>query len=282
MRDRFNAPIVFDRDHGGYRFDKQGVGPAYQLPGMWFSEEEAVALVTMGELLSRLDPGGLLAEHIDPLLSHIDAILGGGKVSAEELRKRIKITSAGIRLSGSQFFQKVGVALLERRRMWVRFYSRASDEVTERVVSPQRLVFYRQNWYLDAYCHLRNGLRSFALDGIQSLDTKPEPAVDIDQSEIESFFSGGYGIFSGGAEPKWARLKFTRERARWVASERWHSKQITSIQTDGTYLLEFPYHDDRELVGDILRHGPDVEVLEPSELRSRVAEKLALANVQYL
>ena len=42
MRDRLNAPITFDRDLGGYRFEKTGqrIGPQYELPGLWFSAEE--------------------------------------------------------------------------------------------------------------------------------------------------------------------------------------------------------------------------------------------------
>jgi len=60
LRDRFNAPIIFDRDAGGYRFETPGVGPAYELPGLWFNGDEAYALLTMHQLLCELepDPGG--------------------------------------------------------------------------------------------------------------------------------------------------------------------------------------------------------------------------------
>lgn len=51
LRDRLHAPILFDRERGGYRFDTPGDGPRYELPGLWFSEAEAAALVTMSELL---------------------------------------------------------------------------------------------------------------------------------------------------------------------------------------------------------------------------------------
>ncbi len=65
----------------------------------------------------------------------------------------------------------------------------------------------------------------------------------------------------------WATLQLTPQRARWVASEEWHPKQRAKFDPDGFYVLEFPYGDDRELIGDILRHGPEVEVLAPRELR---------------
>ena len=78
-----------------------------------------------------------------------------------------------------------------------------------------------------------------------------------------------------------ARLRFTPERARWVASEQWHPDQQASWLADGGYRLEVPYSDDRELVMDILKHGPDVEVEGPEELRRRVRRLLDAALHHY-
>lgn len=55
-----------------------------------------------------------------------------------------------------------------------------------------------------------------------------------------------------------------------MANETWHPQQKGTFDRDGSYLLELPYHDDRELVMDVLRHGADVEVLGPAELRAAV------------
>ena len=58
MRDRFIAPIVWDADAEGYRYGKSDPGPRFALPGLWFSEREAFALVMMEHLLSSLGQGG--------------------------------------------------------------------------------------------------------------------------------------------------------------------------------------------------------------------------------
>jgi predicted DNA-binding transcriptional regulator YafY len=76
---------------------------------------------------------------------------------------------------------------------------------------------------------------------------------------------------------QWAKLRFSAERARWIAAETWHPKQRGQFMPDGRYLLDLPYADPRELVMDILRHVPDVEVLAPDSLREDVAEKLRRA-----
>lgn len=275
LRDRFNAPIEYDRDRGGYCFGQQGTGPRYALPGLWFSEAEVAALLTMSQLLQELD-SNLLTPHIQPLVSRIDTILGAGKVSSEELRRRIRITRAGARPPSNHLFPGIGLALLQRRQVHIRYYGRARDDTTERTVSPQRLVHYRSNWYLDGWCHLRNGLRSFALDGILAMQTLDEPAQECDDATLDAFFSAGYGIFSGNAV-RWARLRFSAERARWVSTEHWHSQQRGSFDADGRYVLELPYSDPRELLGDLLRHGSSVEVLDPPDMRQMLREELQAA-----
>jgi predicted DNA-binding transcriptional regulator YafY len=272
LRDRMNASIVFDRSEGGYRFDKPNAGEKVELPGLWFSEKEATALVLMQHLLDNLDQGGLISSHIDPLVEIIDGILGQSEVSAKELRKRIKVFGMSARKNSLENFEEVGNALLKRQRIQLSYYSKGKDETTDREVSPQRLIFYRDNWYLDAYCHLRKGLRSFALDGVKNAELLNKKSEEISEKELQQNFAESYGIFSGKATQR-AKLRFTPERARWVSGETWHGQQLSSYDKDGYYILEFDYNQDPELVMEILKHGSGVEVISPSALRKRIKDE---------
>ena len=280
LRDRMNASIVFDRAEGGYRFDKPNAGEKIELPGLWFSEKEATALVLMQHLLDNLDQGGLISSHIDPLLEIIDGILGQSEVSAKELRKRIKVFGMSARKNSLENFEEVGNALLKRQRLQLEYYSKGKDETTSREVSPQRLIFYRDNWYLDGYCHLRKGLRSFALDGVKNAELLNKKSEEISEKELQQNFAESYGIFSGKATQR-AKLRFTPERARWVSGETWHGQQLSSYDKDGYYILEFDYNQDPELVMEILKHGSGVEVISPSALRKRVKDELSKSLSNY-
>jgi predicted DNA-binding transcriptional regulator YafY len=280
LRDRMNASIVFDRAEGGYRFDKPNLGEKIELPGLWFSEKEATALVLMQHLLSNLDKGGLIGDHIQPLTNIIDGILGQSETPAKELRKRLKVFGVSARKSSLECFEDIGAGLLKRKRLQITYYARSKDETTNREISPQRLIFYRDNWYLDAYCHLRKDLRSFAVDGIKSALIINTKADDVSEKELHENFSESYGIFSGKATQR-AKIKFTPERARWVSAETWHGQQVASFDKEGRYILEFDYNQDPELVMEILKHGSSVEVLEPLSLKKRVKEELRKALNQY-
>jgi predicted DNA-binding transcriptional regulator YafY len=177
-------------------------------------------------------------------------------------------------------FAVVGSALLRRKRLLIAHYVRARDETIEREVSPQRLVYYRDNWYLDAWCHLRNDLRSFAVDAIRRAEIIEQPARNVPEKTLDSVLGAGYGIFSG-RKVQWAKLRFTPERARWVSLELWHPKQKARFEKDGSYLLEIPYSDSRELVMDILKQGAGAEVLAPAALRKDVAAQLKAALDRY-
>lgn len=280
MKSRLFAPIEFDRDNGGYRYArKPAAGPRFQLPGLWFNPSEVHALLTMQELLKGLEPG-ILTPHVKPLRERLDALLEKGDSTVQEIARRVHIVRMASRSMKLDYFEMAATATLRRVRLGITFWSRHSNETTERVVSPQRLVFYRGNWYLDAWCHLREGIRSFAIDGIRKARLEKEKARNVPETDLDDYLATSYGIFAG--KPKgWAKLRFSPVAARWVSHEKWHSRQRTRFEADGSYILEVPFGDDRELVMDILKYGPECRVLEPTELADKVADLARKTAAQY-
>lgn len=282
LRDRLHSPIIFDRDAGGYRLEgNPGAAKGqYELPGLWFSASEIHALLTMQHLLANLEPGGLLGPHVQPIMVRLNGLIGSTDDPADEIRKRVLIIGVGKRAMKLAHFEKIGSALLQRRRLHLSYDARSTGETSEREVSPQRLVHYRENWYLDAWCHLRNELRTFSVDTIQRCEILDKPAREVSRGSVDTILGPGYGIFVGKTKHlRWASLHFTPARAKWVASEAWHPKQKGITNADGSYTLEIPYTDDRELLMDILKYGADCEVIAPESLRLRVTEEVtALAK----
>ena len=280
MRSRHYAPIVWDRDKGGYRFEEpDSAAPKYELPGLWFSPREAQALLTMEHLLEGLEPS-LLGAHVKPLKARLSALLSTGDHSAEEVRRRIRVIAFGARRHEPKHFQLVASAVLGRSRLKLTYWNRSKDETTEREVSPQRLVHYRNNWYLDGWCHLRNDIRSFALDAMRDVSMVAGKVKDVPDAELDAVLASGYGIFSG-KKVEWAKLRFTPETARYVSLEEWHPKQKASLEKDGSYVVEVPFSAEKELMMDILKFGPDIEVLAPESLRQAVAARARAAVRRY-
>lgn len=290
LRSRLGAPIEYDRDLNGYRFGNTAyAGPRHELPGLWFDEAELYSLLMAQQLLAGLDSDGLLSRHLQPLLERIHELLksgatgvgeGGGEAAAERLMKRVKIVSALRRPVPSRFFERVSTALVAHQRLQLRYLTRARREVSERDVSPQRLVHYRSTWYLDAWCHRVRALRRFALDAIEEAAVLDEVAKDIALDAVAKAMDAGYGIFAGGKR-QWAVLRFNVQAAQWASREEWHPEQNGAFNSDGSYELRLPFVDTGELAMDVLRQGEQVEVLAPPALRDAVACRLKTAAAFY-
>ena len=277
LRDLFGTPVIWDAQARGYRINN--VAPRVQLPGLWFSSQELQALLLAQNLLSGLGDG-LMPEQIDMLRGRVMTLLARGGVAPQRAAEALRIVPMAGRACDPLIFRQVVTATLASRRTEIRYLARSSDQISVRQISPQRLVRYRDNWYLDAWCHLRGGLRSFAIDAIEAVQVTDDPAQTLPQAELDAHFGAAYGIFAGPAAQR-AVLRFAAARARRVAIERWHPAQFGRWLDDGRYELTLPFGDPRELILDILRYGPEVEVLEPESLRAEVAARLRAAVALY-
>ena len=277
LRDYLMAPVVGNGE-AGFRYDHSD-GDRFELPGLWLSSEELHSLLAAQQLLVR-SGGGVLSNALAPLQHRIEKLLdehaGGRRVPVE----RVRVIPHRTRRLDETAFRNVATAVLDRKQLSFEYRARSTDEQTRRMVSPQRLTHYRENWYLDAWDHNREALRSFAVDRISAAKISEGVARDVPDAELDQHLASSYGIFSG--TPKgWATILFTPKAARWVADEHWHSKQQGRFLADGRYELKVPYSVSRELLMDVLHYGSDAEIIEPTVLREQAKALLMMALSNY-
>lgn len=270
MRDYLGAPIITDPGGRGYSY-AAGQKHTYELPGLWFNASELHALLACQRLLTQVQPG-LLGPELAPFQARLEKILRARRAAGKGIGHRVRLLGQSYRRVDNAVFRLIADALLKRRRLRLTYHSRSRNQTTHRTVSSQRLIHYRDNWYLDAWDHGKRALRSFALERIREAKSLKAKALDISEKKLDGYFASAYGIFAG--EPRHtAILRFSPERSRWVAEEIWHPAQKGRFEK-GRYILEVPYGDSRELVMDILKHGSHVEVLAPADLRQKVIQEL--------
>jgi len=277
LRDFMGAPIVYDGERRGYRYDPKA--PAFELPGLWFNPSELHALLACEQLLEQVQPG-LLSPLLRPLRRRIRELLAHSGYDPREVTNRIRLLGVGLRQPDPRTFVHVASAVLAGHILTITYHSRSKDDRRERRVHPQRLLYYRGNWYLLAWCEEARGLRLFALERIEAAQEEKAAVRRLPTAELDAFVESGFGIFTGLPKAR-AVLVFTAERARWVSEERWHPQQRGEWLADGRYRLEVPYADPTELVMEILKYGPDVEVVAPESLRRLVVQRLEKALDRY-
>lgn len=277
LRDTLGAPVI-NSPGRGYFYDRNA--SAFELPGVWFRPEELEALLVADHLVEQLLPGPL-HEQIQDLRKKLRELLDAGAPAQRRFPShRVRILPAHARCIDGNQLTLAAMGVVERRQLAFTYAGRTAATVTERTVSPQRLVRYRDQWYVDCWDEDSQALRTFATDRMANMKVLPAAARNMDDAELDAALTGGYGLFAGPARGI-ARLIFTAERSRWVADEVWHPDQDGRLRQDGSYELAVPYADARELLGEILRHGADVRVLAPKELAELVRDHLSRAAEQY-
>jgi predicted DNA-binding transcriptional regulator YafY len=279
LRDALGAPIESgEGEQAAFRYD-EAEAERFELPGLWLTSDELSALLALNELVARSGPG-ILADALAPFEKRMQSLLSDHSSGARLPIERIRVIASGMRKLDEISFRVVAGAVMARRQLKFRYKARSTGSTTERLVSPQRLAHYRDNWYLDAWDHEREGLRSFAVDRIAAPQMQDAEAIDRDDAELNQHLAASYGIFSG--VPKaWATLRFSPHAARWVADEHWHSQQQGQFLSDGRYELKVPYSNSKELLMDVLKYGPDAEVIAPLSLREEMKILLQLSIGAY-
>ena len=284
LKDQFQAPIVWlpgeaGRERGYVLHDKGWSSGKLGLPRAWFTSSEIYALLMIDTLASHIAPG-LLTEHLQPLITRITLALSAADDTPEDIRSRVQILASSTKRREATHFENVAKATVRRNRLEILYFTKSRNERSTRIVSPQRLIHYKENWYLVAWCHKVEAPRLFALDSVEDARVLKEAAFEADKAVIDAMVGKDFGIYSGG-DRKWAKLRFSALQARWVEAEVWHPEQKASHLDDGSLVLEVPYSDPRELLLDVLKLGPEAEVLEPPELREEVRSCLCRALSQY-
>jgi predicted DNA-binding transcriptional regulator YafY len=140
----------------------------------------------------------------------------------------------------SRFFERVGEALLRgAARLQLRYLTRGRGEVSEREVSPQRLVHYRNTWYLDAWCHRASGcaaLRSTPSRTGQVLDEQGQGRA----AEAGAGRDGRRLRHLRRRRRALGTLRFDAQAAQWASREEWHPSSRAAGWPDGSYELRCP------------------------------------------
>ena len=273
LRDAYAAPL--ESTEQGFYYSRE---EHFELPGLRLTSEEIQGLLMVSQLLEDIESDALKMP-LQRLLDKVQVILGEHGITT---RKSIRIVRALSREPDKRIFTTVLSALQSEKALNIHYRARSTGETTERIISPQQLTSYKNAWYLDAWCHLRKGIRSFALEQVDRAKIAGDDDYNpIQAQQLRQHFSSSYGIFSGQASQT-ASILFDSSMAAWASSERWHSKQKMEWQTDGSVLIHIPFHHEQELLMDVLRYGAAVEVKQPESLRQSMANILNTAVQKYL
>ncbi|MCP5205874.1 MAG: YafY family transcriptional regulator [Hahellaceae bacterium] len=265
LRDICQAPLEYCNERKGWHYN-EGDNGKFTLPGLWLTAEEIRGLAVILQITQGMD-AGLLSDDIQLVEQAVEKLLLARHISPQAFKSKVHYLPKHRREAQGKTLPIIITGLLANTQLQITYADYAGRQ-TKRTISPIKLVHYDESWYLDAWCHLRQELRSFMLARIITISPTEAAAKKVPEQQCTAHFTSSYGIFAGQAAQT-AELKFTGASAREAASYSWHPGQEAKWH-DKTYFLNIPYNDDRELLRTLLGYGHEVEVLAPEELKTKL------------
>ncbi len=277
IRDRLGAPLLYDFARKGYEYEDD----TYELPPVWFKEDELLALCLALRLASTL-PDLNLKDSLRELLEKFFTFrFLDSHVNLEEIKQKVSVKNVEYSRVDETVFHKIVDSLFRNESLRISYYTPHKDETTDRMIRPLHLLCYMGNWHAIAFCTLKNDLRDFALSRIRSIEPASQ-TVKLPKRlpSVKEYVNENFGLMSGGKSVE-VCLKFLPEVSHWVSEQVWFRGQEVSINEDGSICLKFPVADFREVRREILKHGATVEVLSPQELRGEIKSEIAKMGEVY-
>ena len=276
LRDRFAAPLEYNASRRGYCY----TDARYELPRLFATQEEILAVLVAQHLLSKND-GGLIAKSLSRFSRKLMS-----DAHCRNLPRAAVISDSfsavwhGYAPVHPDIFKTVVTALTDTRILAFSYTSPRTNETTRRQVEPHHLQNYMASWVLIAWCHSQSDWRKFYLSRMQAPDLLSRTFSRRPRESWQPLLEDAFGIFQG-ADTIQITLRFTPFRARWIREQLWHPSQKITNLADGSLELTFPVADFREVKMKILQFGTDVKVIQPAAHREEIQEEIQKMTALY-
>jgi predicted DNA-binding transcriptional regulator YafY len=264
---------VFCRRHNGFYYRD----PDWPLPTLRLTADEVVALF-LAERALHAHRGTPYGAALASLLGKLTAALPG-EVSLDlgRLGEGYSFRRQAQQPGDAAMFRRLARAVQEGRRLELDYWSASRGEACRRVVDPYHLAELEGDWYLVAYCHLREEVRMFVPGRVRSLKETGERFERPADFRIGVYLDGTFRAVRGEGEPVKVRVRFAPAAARYVRERQWHPSQKLQELRGGGVVVTLRVDHLLEVKRWALSYGPLAEVLEPEGLRQEVQEELRQA-----
>ena len=239
------------------------------------SLSELAAVLMSRELLAPLGASAL-GPAVTSAFDKITGVLSRDALELiEAMKETLGVRAVGAKLArpAAELVPLIQGALVERRTLWMRYYSFQRDEETEREVDPYHLTYHEGGLYLVGYCHRRRQERVFAVERIRAVRVLGRRFEVRPGFDLRAFLDRAWGIVQG--ELVTVKVIFSSRVGRYIRERLWHPSQQVRDLADGRVELTMKVADTVEVRRWILGYGVDAEVVEPASLREALRREAA-------
>ena len=267
MRDRLNLPVEFDAAKNGYHYTEE----VSAFPTMQITEGELFALVVAEKALQQYR--GTSFEK--PLLSAIkkmeQALPDTISLNLTDIEQTISFRTRAEPILDLKIFDALAKAVAQRRQLELNYRKPGQRKTEPRLVDPYHLANINGEWFLFAYDHARQDIRTFVPARIQSVKPTGKTFERTEKFSLEKRLRDSFGVHSGEGEYE-VVIRFNARAADYVREKKWHASQQLRELKGGGVELKMKLSSLAEVERWVLSWGGDAIVLRPRELAEAVRQ----------
>lgn len=266
MRNRLNAPIIWDRVHRAYRYEEE-------FNDLSFARQNFI--ISYLALQSIMKNNQYLPVYENSLMSQIEfQIPSDYKILSDKITYNLP-QSELIKVS---YFEDICTSMRDKKCLDI-VYKNTKGELSSRKVEVHHLLNYSGGWFIVTYDYKRESMLTFNISRIAEISLTNQDFIKHDKAffqDLENALHNNYGIFFG-KEKKTVRIKLLDEAQNIISTQVWEKNQ--KFETFDNYsILEVSVSNYTEVLAKVLSFGHRAIPLEPKDFVDKWKEEIKKLN----
>ena len=261
MRDRLELPVEFDGARNGFHYTEE----VSNFPTLQITEGELFALLVAEKALQQYR--GTAFER--PLLSAFKKMAASlpdtVSLNLADWEQTISFRTSAEPILNVEIFDTLAKATARHGQLLLTYRKPGRKETEPRIVDPYHLANINGEWFLFAYCHLRNDIRTFVPSRIQEAELTGKTFIRPQKFSLEKRLRDTFGVVTGQGEFE-VVIRFDELVSDYIREKRWHPSQQLIELEDGGVELRLKLSSLAEIQRWILSWGGQACALAPAEL----------------
>jgi predicted DNA-binding transcriptional regulator YafY len=267
MRDRLKLPIQYDGSRFGFFYTE----PVRAFPTMQITEGELFALVVAERALQQYRGTSFEKPLLSALQKMEQSLPETISLSLTDVQQTISFRTSTEPILNLKVFDALAKATTARRQLELTYRKPGQHQPEQRIVDPYHLANINGEWFLFAFDHLRNDLRTFVPTRIKAIRQTGKTFERRQKFSLDKRLRGSFGVQSGQGEFD-VVIRFQARVADYIREKKWHESQQLHELKGGGVELRLKLSSLAEVGRWVLSWGGDAVVVQPAELAQSVKQ----------
>jgi proteasome accessory factor B len=267
MRDRLQLPIQYDGSRFGYVYTE----PVKAFPTLQITEGELFALVVAERALQQYRGTSFEKPLLSALQKMEQSLPDTISLSLTDVEQTISFRTSTEPILDLEIFDALAKATTARRQLELTYRKPGQQRPEQRIVDPYHLANINGEWFLFAFDHLREDLRTFVPARIKAIRPTGKTFERRQKFSLDKRLRGSFGVQSGQGEFD-VVIRFSERVADYIREKKWHESQQLRVLKGGGIELRLKLSSLAEIGRWVLSWGGDAVVVRPAELAQSVRQ----------